>query len=376
MKYIDEYRDGKLAQNIIEKISSSVTRPWVIMEVCGGQTHCIIKYGLDQMLPNEVELIHGPGCPVCVTPLEMIDKAHAIAAQKDVIFCSFGDMMRIPGSQTDLFQVKASGGDVRVVYSPLDAVRIARENPNQRVVFFGIGFETTVPANAMAIWQARKEGLKNFSMLVSQVLVPPAVDLILSSPKNRVQGLLAAGHVCTVVGYKEYERIAADYSIPIVPTGFEPLDILEGIWRVVRQLERGSAEVENQYTRTVTRDGNTHAWEMALDVFEVCDRQWRGIGEIPQSGLKLNDAFKVFDAELIFATENIQVQESSICISGDILKGLSKPSDCSAFGVQCTPETPLGTTMVSAEGTCAAFYKYGRHQSGCSKTSEAATSNG
>lgn len=362
MKYIDEYRDEKLARNIINEISRVLTRHWVIMEVCGGQTHAIVKYGLDQLFPKQVELVHGPGCPVCVTPLELIDKALAIASSPDVIFCSFGDMMRVPGSGTDLLQVKAQGGEIRIVYSPLDALKIARENPDKKVVFFAVGFETTAPANAMAVWKAKEDRVRNFSMLVSHVLVPPAMTTILDSPKNRVQGFLAAGHVCTVMGYWEYEPISADYHVPIVVSGFEPLDILEGILMVVRQLEQGKAEVENQYTRIVTLEGNTLAQKKILDVFEVCDRKWRGIGEIPKSGLRLREEFKLFDAEKIFKTEQIQTQESPLCISGEILQGLKKPDDCPAFGGQCTPENPLGTTMVSSEGTCAAFYQYGRHE--------------
>lgn len=363
MKFVDEYRDEKLAQNIINKISRMLTRNWVIMEVCGGQTHAIVKYGLDQIFPKQMELVHGPGCPVCVTPLEMIDKALAIAEREEVIFCSFGDMMRVPGSRADLLQVKARGGDVRIVYSPMDALKLARENPDKKVVFFAVGFETTAPANAMAVWKAKEDGIQNFSMLVSHVLVPPAMTAILDSPGNRVQGFLAAGHVCTVMGTWEYEPIAVAYKVPIVPSGFEPLDILEGIMMLVRQLEAGKAEVENQYTRIVTREGNALAQEKISAVFEVCDRQWRGIGEIPQSGLRLKEEFKAFDAAMVFETGAIQTEESSLCISGEILQGLKKPGDCPAFGVQCTPENPLGATMVSSEGTCAAFYQYGRHQS-------------
>jgi hydrogenase expression/formation protein HypD len=362
VKFIDEYRDERLAQNILNEISRVLTRHWVIMEVCGGQTHAIVKYGLDQMFPKMVELVHGPGCPVCVTPLELIDKALAIASRPGVIFCSFGDMMRVPGSGTDLLQVKAQGEDIRIVYSPLDALKIARENPDKKVVFFAVGFETTAPANAMAVWKAKEDGVRNFSMLVSHVLVPPAMSSVLGSPDNRVQGFLAAGHVCSVMGYWEYEPISADYRVPIVVSGFEPLDILEGILLVVRQLEQGKAEVENQYTRIVTREGNKLAQEKTLDVFEVCDRKWRGIGDIPRSGLRLKDEFKLLDAEKLFKTEQIQTQESPLCISGEILQGLKKPDDCPAFGKQCTPENPLGTTMVSSEGTCAAFYQYGRYE--------------
>jgi len=362
MKFVDEYRDEKLARNIMNEISRLLTRSWVIMEVCGGQTHAIVKYGLDQLFPKQVELVHGPGCPVCVTPLEMIDKALAIASRKDVIFCSFGDMMRVPGSGSDLLQVKARGGDVRLVYSPLDALKLARDNPDKKVVFFAVGFETTAPANAMAVWKAKEDGVQNFSVLVSHVLVPPAITAILESPVNRVNGFLAAGHVCTVMGYWEYEPIAAAYKVPIVPSGFEPLDILDGIMRVVRQLEEGRAEVENQYTRIVTREGNTLAQKKISAVFDTCDRQWRGIGTIAKSGFRLKEEFREFDAEAIFETEAIQTRESPLCISGEILQGLKKPGDCPAFGAQCTPENPLGATMVSSEGTCAAFYHYGRHQ--------------
>jgi hydrogenase expression/formation protein HypD len=361
VKFIDEYRDEKLARNVLNEISRVLTSPWVIMEVCGGQTHAIVKYGLDQMFPKMLELVHGPGCPVCVTPLELIDKALAIASHPDVIFCSFGDMMRVPGSGADLLQIKAQGGDIRIVYSPLDALKFARENPDKKVVFFAVGFETTAPANAMAVWKAREDEIQNFSMLVSHVLVPPAMTAVLGSPANRVDGFLAAGHVCSVMGTWEYEPISADYRVPIVVSGFEPLDILEGILMVVRQLEQGKAEVENQYTRIVTRDGNRLAQEKISDVFAVCDRKWRGIGEIPKSGLRLKDEFKPFDAAEIFKTGTVPAEESSLCISGEILQGLKKPSDCPAFGGQCTPENPLGATMVSSEGTCAAFYQYGRH---------------
>lgn len=343
------------------EISKIITRDWVIMEVCGGQTHAIMKYGLSHMLPRQIEVIHGPGCPVCVTPLELIDKAHAIAALEDVIFCSFGDMVRVPGSRTDLLRLKAQGSDVRIVYSPLDSLKIARENPGKKVVFFGIGFETTAPANAMALWKAKEDGIKNFSMLASQVRVPPAITAVLESSGNRVQGFLAAGHVCTIMGYKEYEPISARYKVPIVPTGFEPLDILEGILMVVRQLEQGRAEVENQYTRIVTREGNLPAQERIFSVFEICDRPWRGIGKIPQSGYKVNNEFSDYDAVKIFGVEALNTLEPSVCISGEILKGLKKPQDCPAFGVECTPDNPLGATMVSGEGTCSAFYLYSRN---------------
>lgn len=361
MKYVDEYRNHAVAQKLVAEIKRVVTRPRVLMEVCGGQTHSIVKYGLDYLLPKEVELVHGPGCPVCVTPLEMIDRAHVIARRPDVIFCSFGDMLRVPGSNGDLFQVKAEGGDVRIVYSPLDCLRIATANPTKKVVFFAIGFETTAPANAMAVWQARAQNVRNFAVLVSHVMVPPSLTGILQSPYNRVQGFLGPGHVCAVMGYREYEPIAARYKVPIVITGFEPLDLLEGTLMTVRQLEQGRAEVENQYARALTRDGNVEAQKMIARVFSITDRSWRGIGIIPKSGYKLNYEFREFDAERIFEVANIQTREPSICISGQVLKGLKKPLDCPAFGKECTPQSPLGATMVSAEGACAAYFNYGRH---------------
>ena len=361
MKYLDEYRDEKLAHQVIEEIRRVQTRPWVIMEVCGGQTHSIVRYGIDHLLPKDVELVHGPGCPVCVTSLELIDKAHAIAARPEVIFCSFGDMLRVPGSRDDLFTLKSRGADVSIVYSPLDCLKIARGNPEKKVVFFAVGFETTAPANAMAVWQAHQEGIKNFSLLVSHVLVPPALSAILQSPRNRVQAFLGPGHVCAVMGFQEYEAISAQYKVPIVITGFEPLDILEGTLCAIRQLESGRAEVENQYARAVTRRGNQPAQDLVMKVFEVCDRQWRGVGGIPQSGYKLRDEFREHDANLLFDVQQIQTQEPAICISGEILRGVKKPHDCPAFATQCTPQHPLGATMVSAEGTCAAYYTYGRY---------------
>ncbi len=362
MKYLDEYRNPEIARRIVDEIHAATKHPWVIMEVCGGQTHSIIKNGIDQILPPEIELVHGPGCPVCVTPLEQIDKAIAIAARPEVIFTSFGDMLRVPGSEKDLFVVKSEGGDVRVVYSPLDAVKLARENPNKKVVFFAVGFETTAPNNAMAVWQAHREGLKNFSILVSHVLVPPAMKALLSSAKNRVQGYLAAGHVCTVMGWEEYEPIAAQYRVPIVVTGFEPVDILEGVLMVVQQLEKGESRVENQYTRVVRREGNRPAQDLIRRVFEISNRKWRGIGEIPASGLRLRYEFRAYDAEAIFEMGDIHVEEPAECISGLVLQGLKKPNECAAFGTKCTPQTPLGATMVSAEGACAAYYAYSRHR--------------
>jgi hydrogenase expression/formation protein HypD len=332
------------------------------MEICGGQTHTIVKYGIDELLPPFITLVHGPGCPVCVTPLEIIDKAIAIAGCPEVIFCSFGDMLRVPGSRRDLFAVKAAGGDVRIVYSPLDCLRLAEQHPDRTVVFFAVGFETTAPANAMAVWQAKRRGLTNFAVLVSHVLVPPAMTAILSSPANLVQGFLAAGHVCTVMGYAEYEPLADQYQIPIVITGFEPLDLLEGIYRCVGMLEKGRTGVDNQYARAVQRNGNLRARQVIEEVFEVTDRKWRGIGLIPQSGYRLRPGFSNFDAEERFGVENLAVEESGLCISGLILQGLKKPHECPAFGNRCTPEHPLGATMVSSEGACAAYYNYGRLQ--------------
>jgi hydrogenase expression/formation protein HypD len=361
MKYLSEYRDGAAAAKVAAVIARSVSRPWTIMEVCGGQTHTIVKYGLDAILPPRVELVHGPGCPVCVTPLETIDKAHAIAAQSDVIFCSFGDMLRVPGSRGDLLQQKSRGSDVRIVYSPLDAVNLAAANPDRRVVFFAIGFETTAPPNAMAVALARKRGLTNFSVLVSHVLVPPMMKALLAAPDNRVQGFLGPGHVCAVVGCGDYVPIARDFRVPIVITGFEPLDLLQGILWTIRQLESGRAEVENPYARAVRRDGNTASRRLIEDVFEICDRKWRGIGLIEQSGYRLRPEYRDHDAERLFEVGHIEAHESSVCISGQILKGLKKPHDCPAFGRECTPLTPLGATMVSSEGACAAYHAYGRH---------------
>ncbi|HIJ79843.1 MAG: hydrogenase formation protein HypD [Desulfobulbaceae bacterium] len=358
MKYLDEYRDPAIAKTLLAEIRQRVTRPWVIMEICGGHTHSIMKHGIDQLLPPEIELVHGPGCPVCVTPIEIIDKALAIAARSEVIFTSFGDMLRVPGSSRNLLMVKSAGGDVRMVYSPLEAVNLARENPDRQVVFFGVGFETTAPGNAMALLQAKQEGLANFSLLASHVLVPPAMRVLLSSPSNRVQGYLAAGHVCTVMGWQEYEAIAEEFRVPIVPTGFEPLDLLAGILMVVRQLEEGRHQVENEYGRSVSREGNRPAQAVLAQVFEVADRKWRGIGMLPASGLAIRKDYADFDAEKRFAVDAIVVEESSRCQSGAILQGLLKPNGCAAFGGDCTPEHPLGATMVSSEGACAAYYKY------------------
>lgn len=363
MQYTEEYRDARLVHAALEELKRTVTQPWVIMEICGGQTHAIMQYGLDQLLPEEIELVHGPGCPVCVTPLEQIDRALAIASQPDVIFTSFGDMLRVPGSQHDLFSIRAAGGDVRVIYSPLDAVRIAQENPEKQVVFFAIGFETTAPGNAASILQAQTLGVRNYSILVSQVGVPPAMNAILSSSENRVQGFLAAGHVCSVMGYWEYPPLTEQFQVPIVITGFEPLDLIKGILMTVKQLETGRCEVQNAYPRVVTYKGNQPAQEMMKRVFEPCDRGWRGIGTIPMSGWGLRPAFSDFNAERRFNIQHIQTQESPVCIAGEILQGIKKPMECPVFGTQCTPETPLGATMVSSEGACAAYYRYARSRS-------------
>lgn len=360
MKYLDEYRDAALARQLAAQIRRVTTRPWSIMEICGGQTHAIVRFGIDELLPPQITMIHGPGCPVCVTPMELIDQAIDIASRPEVIFCSFGDMLRVPGSDRDLLSVKAAGGDVRIVYSPLDAVKLARENPERQVVFFAVGFETTAPANAMAVHQARQAGLTNFSLLVSHVLVPPAMEAILSSPLCRVQGFLAAGHVCTVMGFWEYPPIAAKYHVPIVVTGFEPLDILQGILMCVQQLETGRSEVENAYARSVRREGNQPAQQLIREVFRVIPRKWRGVGEIPRSGLGLSEAYAAFDAEQRFGVAHHRVEEPAECISGLVLQGVKKPPECPAFGTRCTPEHPLGATMVSSEGACAAYYRYRR----------------
>jgi hydrogenase expression/formation protein HypD len=366
MKYVDEYRDGALVRHYANAIARITTRPWTIMEICGGQTHTIVKYGLVQLLPPDITLIHGPGCPVCVTPAELIDRAIAIAAQPDVIFCSYGDMLRVPGSRgenasTDLMHVKATGADVRVVYSPLDALKLAQANPARQVVFFAIGFETTAPATAMAVYQAHRLGLQNFSVLVSHVLVPPAMEAILASPQNQVQGFLAAGHVCAVMGYTEYEPIAQKFQVPIVVTGFEPLDILQGVYLCIRQLQQGQSFVENQYKRAVSQRGNETAQHLIQTVFQIVPRQWRGIGNIAQSGLGLRDPYWEFDAELRFPYTARASVEPMDCISGLILQGVKKPQECDAFGDRCTPEHPLGAPMVSSEGACAAYYLYRSH---------------
>ncbi len=361
MKYLDEYRDGAITRRLLDEIGRAITRPWKVMEICGGQTHSIMKSGLDQLLPPQLALVHGPGCPVCVTPLELIDKAIALASRPEVIFTSYGDMLRVPGSGKDLFSVRGAGGDVRVVYSPLDALRIARENPEKQVVFFAIGFETTAPANAMAVVQAEAQGIENFSALVSHVTVPPAITAILESAEAGVNGFLAAGHVCTVMGYWEYEPLAARFHVPIVVTGFEPVDISRGLLGCVRQLEAGRAEVENAYARSVRREGNEAAQAVIRKVFEPCDRAWRGIGVIPGSGYRLSEAYRAFDAERRFPEVGAIVsRESERCLSGLVLQGLKKPHECPAFGQECTPQTPLGATMVSSEGACAAYFRYRR----------------
>lgn len=360
MRFVDEYRDARAVRSYVRALKRVTTKPWALMEVCGGQTHSIVKFGIDELLPANLTLVHGPGCPVCVTPLELIEKAIEIASLPNVCFCSFGDMLRVPGLSRDLLSVKAAGGDVRIVYSPLDALKLAAENPQREVVFFAVGFETTAPANAMAVFQARQRGIRNFTLLVSHVLVPPAMEAVLSSPGNRVQGFLAAGHVCAVMGYTEYEPIARKYSVPIVVTGFEPLDIIQGIFMCVRQLEDGRVEVENQYSRSVRREGNLPAMNLIREVFRVVPRKWRGVGEIPRSGLGLREPYADFDAETRFGVAQHTADEPAECISGMVLQGFSKPYECPAFGVRCTPEHPLGATMVSSEGTCAAYYQYRR----------------
>jgi len=364
VKYLDEYRHPEHVRQLAAAIRAATTRPWSMMEICGGQTHAIIRFGLDELLPKEITLIHGPGCPVCVTPVEMLDRAIAIAARPEVIFCSFGDMLRVPGSAKDLFTVKSEGGDVRVVYSPMDAAALAQKNLQREVVFFAIGFETTAPANAMAVAQAARRGLKNFSMLVSHVLVPPAIRAILSAPANRVQGFLAAGHVCVIMGVEEYRPLADEFHVPIVVTGFEPVDILQGVLMCVKQLEAGRHEVENQYARAVRSEGNPTAKRQIEEVFECVPRKWRGIGEIPQSGLALREKYAAFDAQRRFAVAEMTAEESPECIAGAVLQGHKRPYDCPAFGIRCTPEKPLGAPMVSSEGACAAYYRYRKHQTG------------
>jgi hydrogenase expression/formation protein HypD len=362
VKFLDEYRRPDEVHQMARAIHRLATRPWTLMEVCGGQTHTIVKSGLQDFLPELVTLVHGPGCPVCVTPLEMIDRAIAIAVQPGVIFCSFGDMLRVPGSSQSLLDAKALGADVRIVYSPLDALQLARTHSDKEVVFFAVGFETTAPANAMTVIQASREEVGNFSVLVSHVLVPPAMEAILSSPSCRVQGFLAAGHVCAVMGFEEYEPLCRRYKVPIVVTGFEPLDLLEGVQMAVAQLEQSRAEVENQYARAVRRAGNRSAQDCVRAVFEVTHRTWRGIGEIPSSGLRLREEYSRFDAEKRLEVDLARVEESRECIAGMVLQGLRTPDECPAFGMRCTPESPLGAPMVSSEGACAAYFQYGKRK--------------
>lgn len=360
MKYVDEFRNIDAAKSLAEKIRAVTKHNWNIMEICGGQTHTIMKYNIDELLPPEINLIHGPGCPVCVTPLELIDKAINIASRPDVIFTSFGDMLRVPGSKMDLLAVKANGGSVKMVYSPLDAVKIAEQNPDKKVVFFAVGFETTAPANAMSVFEASKREIKNYSILCSHVLVPPAIEALLNSKDNLINAFLAAGHVCTVMGYEEYLPLSQRYKIPIVVTGFEPVDILQGIFMAVKQLEEKRFEVENEYSRVVNKLGNTSAKNLLKEVFDIVDRKWRGIGMIPKSGFGLKKKYADYDAEKIFSLENISVEESPLCIAGLVLQGLKKPMECSQFGKTCTPENPLGAPMVSSEGACAAYFHYGK----------------
>ena len=361
MKYLDEYRDGRIARALATEIAQACTRPWVLMEICGGQTHTIMRYGLDDLLPKGLELVHGPGCPVCVTPLETIDKAIALAARPDVTLVSYGDMLRVPGSNSDLFRANAQGADVRIAYTPIEAVKIARRLPERKVVFLAIGFETTAPANAMATWMARQEELANFSMLVSHVLVPPAIRALLASPDNRVQAFIAPGHVCTVMGCEEYEGLVRDFRVPIVVGGFEPVDILQAVLMLVKQLEAGQAKLENQYVRSVSYQGNRFAQEVMAQVFEIADQKWRGIGMIPASGLRLREEYAAYDANKVFDLKLITAEEPAECISAQVLRGLRKPTHCAAFGMRCTPENPLGAPMVSSEGACAAYYRYRRH---------------
>ena len=362
MKYLDEYRDGRVARRLLEMIRSAVTRPWVLMEICGGQTHTIMRYGLDELLPKQVELVHGPGCPVCVAPASLLDRAIELAGRSDITLVTYGDLMRVPGTRMDLFSAKARGADVRMVYSPLDALRIARANPERKVVFLAVGFETTAPANAMAVWQASREKLNNFYLLASHVLVPPAIRALARAPENRVQGFIAPGHVCTVVGCKDYEELVAEFHVPIVVGGFEPVDLLQAILTLVTQLEQGRAEFANDYARSVSYQGNIEAQRILAEVFEVADQPWRGLGEIPESGLRLRSKFAAYDANLVFDLATSEAESAGVCISADIMKGLKKPTDCAAFGTLCTPESPLGAPMVSSEGACSAYYQYRRHE--------------
>lgn len=361
MKFVDEYRDPQTARRLIDAIHAITRQPWNIMEVCGGQTHSIIKHGIDQLLPKAINLIHGPGCPVCVSPLKYIDKALAIARQDNVIFCSFGDMLRVPGSHQDLLSLKAQGADIRIVYSPLDALKLARQNPTREIVFFGVGFETTAPTTAMAAYQARQLNLPNFSLLICHVRVPPVMEVLLNSADNTVQGFLGAGHVCSIMGFHEYLPLAQQYRIPIVITGFEPVDILQGLYLCIKQLEENRHVVENQYQRVVTQTGNQPAQHLMQQVFDVVDQNWRGLGNIPDSGLALKSDYRAWNAESRFEVDMIDPQEPATCRSGEVLQGLLQPTACPEFGKNCTPEHPLGATMVSSEGACAAYYHYRNH---------------
>jgi hydrogenase expression/formation protein HypD len=374
MKYLDEYRDASIAKALLAEIAREVRGHWVLMEICGGQTHTIMRYGLDELLPRNIELVHGPGCPVCVTPLETIDKALELASRPDIILVSYGDMLRVPGSTTDLFTIKAKGGDVRIVYSPTEALKIARHNPDRGVVFLAIGFETTAPANAMAVWQAKQETIDNFSVLVSHVLVPPAIRALMTSPDCRVNGFIAPGHVCTVMGYEEYESLAGDFRVPIVVGGFEPVDLLDAVRMLVRQLENGEAKVENQYVRSVHYQGNLPAQRVVKEVFEIADQKWRGIGTIPASGLRVREEYGAYDASRIYGLSAITAEEPAECISAKVLQGVKKPTDCPAFGMRCTPQNPLGAPMVSSEGACAAYYNYRRNAHSALSNQHSATS--
>ncbi len=360
MKFIDEFRDAAAVRALLDRIRAAITRPWTIMEVCGGQTHTIVRYGLDELLPREVALVHGPGCPVCVTPIEMIDLAIELARRPGIILCSFGDMLRVPGSAADLFDARAAGADVRIVYSPLDALALACREPSREVVFFAVGFETTAPTTAMAAYQAMRLKVPNFSVISAHVRVPPAIEAILSSPDNRVQGFLAAGHVCTIMGIDEYRPLVERFRVPIVVTGFEPVDLLQGVAMCVAQLEQGRAEVENQYARSVRKDGNLAARRLLEQVFTVVDRRWRGLATLPNSALALNDRYAAYDAIRRFGLTRPIASEPPECRAGDVLRGLLKPPVCPSFGKSCTPDRPLGAPMVSAEGACAAYFHAGR----------------
>ncbi|MEN8250565.1 MAG: hydrogenase formation protein HypD [Bacteroidota bacterium] len=358
MKYLSEFRNPEQVKTLLNKIEKTVTQPWHIMEICGGQTHGLVKNGILELLPKEITMVHGPGCPVCVTPLHLIDKAVYLSQQPDVILCSYGDMLRVPGSEKSLLKAKAEGANVQILYSPLEALQIAKENPDKEVVFFAVGFETTAPANALSVYQAKLSGITNYSILVSHVLVPPAMEAVLNDPDSRIQGFLAAGHVMTIMGFDEYIPIAEKYKVPIVVTGFEPIDLLQGILRVVEQLEQGLCQVENQYGRVAREEGNPQARKVIFDVFEINNRVWRGIGEIPLSGYELNESYSHYDANIKFKTDFEAAEENKKCIAGEILKGIKKPNECPAFGVECTPENPLGAPMVSSEGACAAYFHY------------------